>query len=266
MATNLVPRATLGALIFVDVPDTEHLGSMLENGGFADAVTVVSRDPECTQICRQEGIEVVECDETESRASVLARLDSVAATQCDWVFLLEADERLNLELRQEVRQVVESLGDSRDHAGVSVRIQHYICGADQRYGGWTTPERRVVRREDLGRTASGVTAGDESAELILEQPLAALGHRHIGGRLRWINHVTELEQHHADIVGGWTLISRPIRRFLLLYVGQRGYRDRFTGLATAALESFRCFLAHAKAWERAQPADRADGVGREPSQ
>jgi hypothetical protein len=249
MTTNSTPLARLGALVFVDVAPDDFAG-IVENARFADALTVISRDAECTRACRDADIDVVECDPTQTRESCLAGLRNVAAMECDWLVALESDDRLNLGLRDEIRASIDYLKDTPATGGMSVRVQRYVCGTYLKHGGWQTREVRVVRADRLA------LLGEDSAEAApltnheLTHPLAALGHRHIGDRLRWINRVTEIEQHHVDVVGGWALIVRPLWKFLRIYVGRRGYREHFTGLAAAALESLRCFLAHAKAWER----------------
>ena len=67
----------------------------------------------------------------------------------DWVFFLDADERVPAELRAEIIDAIES--SNRQFDGFYIARQNYFMGVAVRHGGWYPDRRLIFFKHRLGR-------------------------------------------------------------------------------------------------------------------
>src|SRR2546422_1990520 len=97
----------------------------------------------------------------ESTATTIAgqRNEAIAAAKHEWVYALDADERIGIELARELAAVVSS----PRHEAYAVRRRNVYLGRTMRYAGWGTDwsvrlfrrERRFVERRGGAGGAAG---------------------------------------------------------------------------------------------------------------
>jgi glycosyltransferase involved in cell wall biosynthesis len=172
----------------------------------------------------------------------------------EWVFSVDADERVTPELRDEICQALSHDGD--DYAGYAVpRLVFYLKRWWWR-GGWY-PEYNVR----LFRRDRAVWGGFEPHNKIivngrvrrLQHPLYHFSYRNIEDHIQKINRYTsassqELRQHG----GRWRLadaLLRPAARFFRSYILKRGFMNGFAGFYVAVSAAVYVFLKYAKLWE-----------------
>ncbi len=67
-----------------------------------------------------------------------------AMATCDWVLMLDADERVSPELASEIQQVLAN----PKYSGYEIPFQSYFCGKRIRYGDWLNEKHlRLLRRK-----------------------------------------------------------------------------------------------------------------------
>ncbi len=67
-----------------------------------------------------------------------------ALATCDWVLMLDADERVSPELAQEIQQTLKN----PRHNGYEIPFQTYYCGKAISFGDWWNEEHlRLIKRE-----------------------------------------------------------------------------------------------------------------------
>src|SRR2546422_1152452 len=103
----------------------------------------------------------------ESMATTIAgqRNEAIAVAKHEWVYALDADERIGIELARELAAVVSS----PRHEAYAVRRRNVYLGRTMRYAGWGTDwsvrlfrrERRFVERR--GGEGGGAGAGGGGA-------------------------------------------------------------------------------------------------------
>ncbi len=173
----------------------------------------------------------------------------------EWVLILDADERVTQELREEVRICIEGW---RPGAPVAYRIprRNFFYGAWVRGGGvYPDYQVRLFRR---GLAQYNDVAVHEN--LLVEGEIGTLtGH---------LDHYTERRiQDHFKKFGLYTtlaaqekakkvrtvcwsdLVFRPLVVFLKTYVLKNGFRDGVRGLIVCVFASMYTFVKYAKLWD-----------------
>jgi glycosyltransferase involved in cell wall biosynthesis len=118
--------------------------------GWADQVLVLdsfSTDQTC-EIARARNVEVVQHRFENFSAQKNWALDNLPLRN-DWVFFLDADERVTRELRTELAELLTDGSPPRD--GYYVGMKHLFMGSFVKHGGWYPNLRLLLFRHRLGR-------------------------------------------------------------------------------------------------------------------
>jgi glycosyltransferase involved in cell wall biosynthesis len=172
----------------------------------------------------------------------------------DWVLNLDADEEVSAELAQELRDIARN--DRGTHDGYYLNRVVFFLGRWWRKGGWYPEYRlRFCRRV---KTSWG---GSEPHEKALVEGKTArcsgeLFHYSFSDLADYArrantlstNATTSLEKKGVSF-SVWSIIIRPVARFLKFYIAKRGYREGTAGLIVALIEAHSVVLKYAKLWE-----------------
>jgi len=175
------------------------------------------------------------------------------ATQ-EWVFSLDADERVTPALAAEIREVLADAG-ARD--GYTVPRKNYFLGQWIRHGGWY-PDRtvRLVRR---GKGSFQPRAVHEAMRVDgsvgqLRHPFDHFTYRSLSAYLQRMDRYSTLAADELWQGGRRARISdlclRPPATFLRMYLLRAGFRDGTAGLILAGLYAAQTLAKYAKLWER----------------
>ena len=184
---------------------------------------------------------------------------ALAQATGDWIFSLDADERVTPELAERVRAILSAPGAV---AGYSIPRRNIFWGAWVRHGGLYPDYQLRLFRRGTGRFVEdavheSVTV-DGPVEL-LSEPLLHQSYRDLEDFVRRSNRYSTLAAQdwlrRGRRVSVPALIMKPLSRFLSMYIVKRGFLDGWRGLVLAVLYAEYVFLRMAKAWE----ARRAPG-------
>ena len=233
----------------------QHIGPCLDTLSFADAVLVSDSfsDDGTVERARAGGAYVVQRPFDNFAGQRNAALETVNA---EWVFFVDADERITPELAIEVRQVV----CERAEVGWWVPRHNYIAGQRVRYGGFYPDyQLRLLRREraryDPARPVHEV--------VLLDGPEGKLQnvmiHYNYDSWAQFRAKQLRYARYEADIlrkrgVKPWPhkFIRPLLREFWRRYVTLRGYKDGWLGLKLALLLGYYYgFMPH---WYLVRPA------------
>jgi glycosyltransferase involved in cell wall biosynthesis len=172
---------------------------------------------------------------------------AVVQARNDWVLWIDADEVVPAALVHEIQAALVHT----DMPGFALPRRHIFIGAWLRYGGAYPDynvrlfDRRRGRFDGAGVHELVVVDGPVG---YLRTPLDHYSTPSLAQRVAKMNAYTDLDV--PATVSVWRdLFLEPARRFLLLFVRRRGYRDAIPGYVWAVCSSFELFLQGAKAWE-----------------
>ncbi len=176
----------------------------------------------------------------------------------EWVFFVDADERVPPALAVEVRQAVAGAAGS-GRAGYWVARRNRICGRWVRGAGWSPDyQLRLVRRRAARYATSGlvheVATLDGSAGWLAE-PLVHYNYDTLAEFVAKQRRYAALEAwtcwRRGERVRARAYVGQPLREFWRRYVTLRGYRDGALGLLLAAYLAYAALLrtaALARLW------------------
>jgi len=169
----------------------------------------------------------------------------------EWVFLLDADERVTPELAEEVREL---LAKGPEHDAHWIYRTNLFLGRKLRFGGGETD--KVIR---LFRKKCRYQDRRVHAEIEGWDTVGFLEHRLTHDTFRdWEHYLRKLDRYttwgaEQDFKdgkkGGFVnIVLRPLHRFLKQYVFRLGVLDGIPGAIYAALGAYGVFLKYAKIW------------------
>jgi glycosyltransferase involved in cell wall biosynthesis len=168
----------------------------------------------------------------------------------DWVLLLDADERITPELREEIRQVLSS---DHNFDAFWVFRMNYFMGKEIKYSGWQNDKVIRLFRKDKCRyngklVHEEINAGGTVG--FLKNKLIHNTYKSFDEYVDKLNHYASLQAlEYGEKVGRITfyhLLLKPAFRFFRHYFLRQGYRDGFEGLAIACLQAYGVFARYAK--------------------
>jgi glycosyltransferase involved in cell wall biosynthesis len=239
--------------IVVCFNEEDRIADCLESVRWCDEIVVVDSfsTDRTAEICRRYADRFVQQEWAGYRGQK-AFAHSLATR--DWVLLVDADERVTLELRQEIIDALNRDGEA--YAGYAVPRLVYFLRRWWRRGGWYPGYGvRLFRRE---RATWGGT--DPHEEIIvdgkvcrLKNPLHHYSYRNIDDHIQRINRYTSISSRELKKERGrWRrsdALLRPAVRFFRFYVLERGFLEGFAGFYVALTAAFYVFLKYAKLWE-----------------
>lgn len=168
-------------------------------------------------------------------------LDAVS-DKADWVFFVDADERIPQESAQEIRQVIEKPG----YAGWRIPRRNYIFGRETRGAGWFPDYQTRLLRVGQARYDSSRFVHETvllEGELgTLEQPLIHYNYQHLAQFLQKQRQYTAYEAQALFDSGvrprPQNYLLQPLRHFRWRYLTLKGYRDGLHGLRLSLLMSW----------------------------
>lgn len=178
-----------------------------------------------------------------------------AETTGDWIFWIDADERVTPELRASIEAVKKRDENSLPNGFRIARKTWYLDRWIKHSGWYPDYQMRLYRKS--GSFWDGVspheTARVEGKTEILRGEFLHYTKRDLSEHHRVLDSYTTLAAEnfhkHGKIIGGLGLFFHPIGAFLRTYVLKQGFRDGIPGLMIAMFTAYSVFLKYAKLWE-----------------
>ena len=245
-------RAGVSALVLTR-NEIDQVAGCLASLSWADEIFVVdSYSTDGTPEMIREQFPHVRLEQHEYFGAGAQRNFALDRLAHDWVFVLDADERVTPEARDEILAILEH----PRHWAWEVRRRNFILDCEARYGGlqrdWVTRLfHRGHARYQNRRVHAEVDVDGEIGRM-----KGALLHYYV----RSLDHMAEKMTRYA-VWGAanqfregrrgpfWKILLRPAWRFTRDYLAWRGFLDGMPGIVVAGLHVFYTFFKYAKLWE-----------------
>ena len=180
---------------------------------------------------------------------------TIDRTTADWVFIIDADERITAELREAVERILKDDDPSGPVAYYVPRRNYFYGKWIRRAGCYPDYQLRIFRR-GMGRMDNAephpqfICTGKVG---YLTQPLDHYSVRTVGDHFRKLNSLTNLaarERGKTKTVVHWSdLVFRPLFTFWKYFVARQGFREGLHGLVFCIFASMYTFVKYAKLWD-----------------
>ena len=182
-----------------------------------------------------------------ARNNALRNAKSLGA---EWIFFVDADERVTPELAQEIQQVVAE----ESKPGWWVPRYNVMWGHTMRGGGWYPDcQLRLMKidaaRYDPEREVHEIVILDGEAGLLREHLIHynydSLEHFR-AKQNRYIDLEAKILRDKGVRTKPWTYLTMPVREFVRRYVTLEGYKDGLVGLQLCGLMGWYTFLTYVR--------------------
>jgi glycosyltransferase involved in cell wall biosynthesis len=228
-----------GAVLALD--EARNVAACLSSLAWTDALLVVLDDrttDDTATIAERHGARVVVRRFRDYASQRNAALDAVTT---DWVFFLDADERVPAPLAAEMRGLVDS--PARDVGGYWVPRHNIIWGRRIDHGGWY-PDYQLrllrvagARYDETREVHELVSVAGETGRLL--NPLVHYNYATVRQFLEKQEHYSTLEAssrfRRGESVRAYQLLRKPQREFFRRYFELQGRLDGLHGLMLCGL-------------------------------
>jgi len=179
-----------------------------------------------------------------------------------WVLVLDADERITPELRDEILGVLD--GGAGGHCAFRIWRRNHFMGRPVRFCGWQNDSVVRLFRRDRSRYQDR----EVHADIECDGPVGKLRGKLLHYTFDSFDQYLKKFDRYTTWAAGdrakrtrrvsWVhLAIRPAWRFFRQYVLKLGFLDGRAGLIICSLAAYSVFLKYAKLWERQEKETQA---------
>jgi glycosyltransferase involved in cell wall biosynthesis len=237
------------SVVVITLNEEAVLRDCLESVKWADDVVVLdsfSRDRTC-EIAREYTSRVYQ---QPFLGDGPAKNAAIGMAVHDWILVLDADERVSPELREEIARLLESPRCE----GYEIPYRVYFLGRWMKHGGFGRERHLRLFR----RSAAAFTDAPAHAYVVvrgrtgrLRNPILHYTCVDLRDYIAKLNSHTDLiardESRTSSVLGAFL---HAVVRFLRVYVLRGGFLDGREGFVVAALLSYYVLIKHLKLWRR----------------
>jgi len=228
--------------------ESKNIEAAIESLDFADQVVVAdtSSEDETVELARKTGAEVHGIPFRGFGASKNMALEFCTG---DWIFSLDADERVSPELSHSVLEAVNN-ADGHDCYGVN-RLTYFL-GKPIRHSGWFPDYVVRLFKKGYGFSEKQVHESLETGGNVgrLQGLLLHHSYRDLDRYFEKLNFYTSLnagemirEGKKGSLID---VIIHPPATFLKMFIFKAGFLDGMTGFVLAVLSSYQVFIKYIK--------------------
>ncbi len=234
--------------------EEDNIADVCESASWADELVIVDSDSSdrTVEIARNYTDKIFN---REFRGYKDKHEFADSQTTGDWIFWIDADERVTPELRQAIEDLKSRDGDALPQ-GFNISRKTWYLDRWIKHSGWYPDYQMRLYRKDASYwdgVAPHETARVDGKVEILEGEFLHYTKRDLSEHHRVLDSYTSLaaENYYKNgkTIGGLGLLFHPIGAFLRTYILKQGFRDGVTGLIIAMFTAYSVFLKYAKLWE-----------------
>ena len=230
----------------------ELIADCIDSVSFCDEVILIDSSTDSTpELAKRMGAHVYQSD---SQSFSDKRNNGIVKARGEWIFYIDADERVSPELKKEIITVSEN-GSSL--SAFRILRKNFYLGKNE----WPKIEKleRLFKKEHLK-----MWYGDLHESPKIEGKVGELSgflfhytHQELSEMVKKTNTWSEIEAnlrftaHHPHMTW-WRFPRVMLSSFFDSYIKQQGYKAGTVGLIESMYQAFSIFITYAKLWEMQQ--------------
>jgi len=230
--------------------EENHIADAIKSVNFADEIIVIDSfsSDRTIEIAEKMNVKIIKrtFDDFSSQKNF-----AITQAKHDWIYILDADERVTPEVELEI---LEAVKNPKDIVGFYVRRTFYFC--DKRVNFCGFQRDKVVR---LFLKEHCTYKGFVHEKILTNGKLGFFKHKidHFSYRdydhyISKMNHYASIRAHELHLKGKkvtvFHLIIKPLARFFIHYVIRLGFLDGFTGFLVANAQAYGVLARYIKLW------------------
>jgi glycosyltransferase involved in cell wall biosynthesis len=251
-----MPRPSVSVIIHT-LNEIEQIEECLRSVEWADEIYLVdSLSTDGTVQRVREKFPRARVEEREYLGAASTKNYAIDRAGHDWIFVIDADERVTPRLRDEILRTLEGPPDVWAY---SVGRRNFMLGKEVRFSGLQRDRvTRLFHREHARYPNKRV-----HADLLVDGPTRDLRHRMLHFYIRSFDHMIAKMTRYANwaaaqmFIDGkttnvWGIFSHTLGKFVRDYVFNLGFLDGARGLISVGMHVYYTFWKYAKLWELQQ--------------
>ncbi len=247
-------KPTITAVI-ITKNEEKMIANCLETLRWCTDILVIDNgsDDNTVELAEKLGAKVV-----KSKTTSFAEQRNLAlkSSKSDWLFYIDADERVTPKLSQEILVQIETT----THNALTLHRQNMMYGKYFAHGGWGNEKMtRIFRKTGFQEWVGDIheTPKYEGSAIQLHLPLLHFTHRNTMDGLKKTIAWTPMEakllyEAGAKPVSLWTLLRKGTMEFLRRAVLRQGFKDGEEGVMEAVVQGINRVLVYIQVWELQQ--------------
>jgi glycosyltransferase involved in cell wall biosynthesis len=230
--------------------EEDNIKDCLDSIKWVDKIIVIDSfsEDKTKEICLQ--VEKVDFYEKEFEDFASQRNFGLEKVETDWVFVIDADERVTPELRKEIEKVLEN----PKVEGFEMPRKNFFLGKWIKYCGWY-PDYTLRIFKSKYRYQGLVHESPQIENRIkkLENPFIHYTYKNLKSYIDKMNQYTTLDAKKkfqaGKSAGIFYILIRPFFEFIKKYIIKKGFLLGSQGLILSILSTYYQFLKSVKLWE-----------------
>ena len=230
--------------------EAHNIAAAIASVSFADEILVVDSfsSDETVAIAQQKGARIIQ---RAYQNSASQKNWAIPQAQYEWIVLLDADERIEPPLRDEILAIVQNT--AKKEVAYWIKRRNFFMGKEVRYSGWQGDKViRLFKRDKCRYEEKSV-----HAEVLADGPVGVLKQKLIHNTYKDVFHYLEKWDRYTT----WSAIDRdnrgeqpswfhflikPAFRFFKDFFLQRGFLDGLVGFLICMLSGMSVFMRSLK--------------------
>lgn len=248
-----MPAARVTAIIHT-LNEIDQIEECLSSVSWADEIYLIdSLSTDGTAERVREAFPAARVEQREYHGAAATKNYAIDRATHDWIFVIDADERVTPELRDEILRTLEG---PLDRWAYSVGRRNFMLGKEVRYSG--LQRDRVTRLFHRGHAR--YPNKRVHADLIVDGETGELRHKMLHFYIRSFDHMIAKMTRYANwgaaqmyIEGKSTgltgILIHPLAKFVRDYIINLGFLDGPRGVISVGMHVYYTFWKYAKLWE-----------------
>jgi glycosyltransferase involved in cell wall biosynthesis len=227
-----------------------HIADAIKSVSFADEIIVIDSfsTDKTIEIAEKLNVKIIKrkFDDFSSQKNF-----AIEQAKYDWIFILDADERVTPEVEKEI---IEAVKDPKDFVGFYVRRSFYFSGKKVNYSGFQRDKViRLFLKEHCkyaGLVHEKITFNGKIG--FLNNKLNHFSYRNYDHYISKLNHYAAIrakELHEkGNKVNIYHVMIKPAARFFIHFIVRLGFLDGFTGFLVAKTQAYGVLTRYIKLW------------------